>query len=207
MRGRSDYLWVVGGTRWPFVFGEHRQEHPRTTWNHLTESDMIRCHMCVHPYTSLVMIVAVFLNHWCKGMVNQQMRILFEWFWMKVLNELAQLTTLPMRHPRIQPLVAVGRWRLGFEAPNTPRIGDFPDTLSRRAACSGFHCHQDCVESWKITFCLPLRAWTAERVTTCIQQGEIVAKISSPPNPRNDCLLSTQCQPFWLFMLKRHIVM
>ena len=120
------YLWVVGGTRWPFVFGEHRQEHPRTTWNHLTESDMIWCHMCVHPYTSLVMIVAVFLNHWCKGMVNQQMRILFEWFWMKVLNELAQLTTLPMRHPRIQPLVAVGRWRLGFEAPNTPRIGDFP---------------------------------------------------------------------------------
>lgn len=49
--------------------------------------------------------------------------------------------------------------------------------------------------------------WTAERVTTCIQQGEIVAKIFSPRNPRNDCLSSTKCQPFWLFLLKRHIVM
>ena len=66
--------------------------------------------------------------------------------------------------------------KTGFWAPNKSQIGDFPDTLSRRAACSGFHCHQDCIESWKITVCLPLRAWTAERVTTCIQQGEIVAK-------------------------------
>lgn len=125
----------------------------------------------------LVMIVAVFLNQWCKGMVNQQMRILFEWkIWKCQMSWHNWLHYLCGTHKNPTPsrcwAMKTGFW--SAEHTTDWRFSRHPKI--RRAACLGFHCHQDCVESWKRTICLPLRAWIAERVTT------------------------------WLFLLKRNIV-